>query len=300
MDGNLLEQLGFTIADPEAQEGLVADAVGIEPVGYINRYDLDRDNEVRCAFCAVHQKHQRGVTAELPDGRIALCGRCCAERIFPDMNRRHWSDLKTREKAAIARVRIGPLLEGIDVVVEAIRPFVSFEKQMVDACQQILKEVDPLEVKRRAGDRNQIAVEDSSGRHIGHLKDVDYLSASSRKLYEGASKLVRLKSELSASPTDEALLKAGLLRQDAVRDIEQGADLFKRGIAFFYQPDMIGGFLANSFQDGVSWGLLLEEWGVYVVVADRRERPLFRLAYPMVDKVQAPSREELVEPLRRR
>ncbi|MHA6347546.1 hypothetical protein [Roseivivax sp. CAU 1761] len=71
----------FTIADPEAQTGLT-DVIerGAIPSRYINRYHTDHD--VRCAFCDNHTAHRRGFTAEMKDGRIALCGIDCGRKYF--------------------------------------------------------------------------------------------------------------------------------------------------------------------------------------------------------------------------
>jgi hypothetical protein len=71
----------FTISDPESQTGLT-DVIerGAVPVRYLNRYHTDHD--VRCAFCDSHMPHRRGFTAEMADGRIALCGFDCGRKYF--------------------------------------------------------------------------------------------------------------------------------------------------------------------------------------------------------------------------
>ena len=69
-----IEHSAFIIARPELQTKLFAEiSEGEIPICYINRYHAE--DEVSCAFCRQHQAHNRGFTALMEDGRIALCGR---------------------------------------------------------------------------------------------------------------------------------------------------------------------------------------------------------------------------------
>ena len=71
----------FIISRPELQAGLVDEIPeGEMPSRYINRYHAE--NEVRCGFCKQHQAHNRGFTALMDDGRMALCGRDCGIKYF--------------------------------------------------------------------------------------------------------------------------------------------------------------------------------------------------------------------------
>lgn len=70
-----------TTIDPSAQPGLILEMEpGAIPVRYVNRYHTDHD--VPCALCPPKTPHRRGFTAEMDDGRRALCGRDCGRRYF--------------------------------------------------------------------------------------------------------------------------------------------------------------------------------------------------------------------------
>ena len=67
----------FIVSRPDEQSNLTPEIPkGEIPTHYINRYHADHD--VSCAFCDKHTLHRKGFTAEMADGRIALCGRDCA------------------------------------------------------------------------------------------------------------------------------------------------------------------------------------------------------------------------------
>ncbi|WP_283177355.1 hypothetical protein [Gemmobacter sp. 24YEA27] len=85
------------IADPAGQDGLVpVVAKGTKPVTYLNSYNVA--DQVHCAFCDTHQRHNRGFTVGLEDGSIALCGNKCAEGFFGrDTARALRADLERRQ-----------------------------------------------------------------------------------------------------------------------------------------------------------------------------------------------------------
>ncbi len=71
----------FIVSRPDGQAGLTPEIPqGEIPIGYLNRYHADHD--IRCAFCEKHTLHRRGFTAQMEDGRQALCGRDCATKYF--------------------------------------------------------------------------------------------------------------------------------------------------------------------------------------------------------------------------
>lgn len=106
----------FTINDPEAQVGLTAEIErGLIPSGYINRYVVDHD--VLCAFCPPHMPHRHGFTAQMDDGRIALCGRDCGRKYFGhEVARGFEKALERAEERARRQKLIAEATAGIPAV----------------------------------------------------------------------------------------------------------------------------------------------------------------------------------------
>lgn len=106
----------FTITDPEAQPGLTPEIErGQIPSGYINRYVVDHD--VHCAFCPPHMPHRHGFTAQMADGRIALCGRDCGRKYFGhEVARGFEKALERAEERARRQQLIAEATAGIPAV----------------------------------------------------------------------------------------------------------------------------------------------------------------------------------------
>jgi hypothetical protein len=106
---NILRAEKLRIDEPEKQAGLTLEFSGGEIlVDYENSYKIA--HKVRCAFCAKKTLHQWGVTAVLEDGRRALCGNCCAKRVFgAEIHTKLKADLTKREDTAI--VNPGAILD---------------------------------------------------------------------------------------------------------------------------------------------------------------------------------------------
>lgn len=102
------------IADPASQEGLVPTVTkGTKPVTYLNSYNVA--DQVRCAFCDGHQRHNLGFTVGLADGSIALCGRNCAEEFFGRATARALrADLEKRQDQEKHREQVAKTLAGIE------------------------------------------------------------------------------------------------------------------------------------------------------------------------------------------
>lgn len=123
---------GFLINDPEKHPGVIldvpagVDALQLEPVGYSS------DTEVRCSFCPQRQKHRRGFFAVLPDGSLALCGNCCAEKIAGKATvAKIKRDVKRCEDVAAARKDVALLAVGLDLVIEILeRDWLLVEKDI--------------------------------------------------------------------------------------------------------------------------------------------------------------------------
>lgn len=119
----------FFIERPSEQPGLLEVVPkGTRPVAFINHYHVDE--QVRCAFCDTHRPHNKGVTVEMADGSIALCGNQCAEHFFGhDVAKHLFANLRVkidreRKRRLIAQTFVGLEAVGVTLteqVVEAER-----------------------------------------------------------------------------------------------------------------------------------------------------------------------------------
>ena len=292
------QRLGFVIVDPTSQANLIEDARGLEPIGYVNRYEVRE--KVRCAFCDGHTLHNRGVTASLPNGRIALCGRCCAARLFPEVNDRLWTQLVEREKAAIARNMVGPLLEGADGVVEAVKAHLGLERQIMEAAKAIVAVAGVEVLRRRTNERGRIGVHDDRGALIGVVSGAFLLREHSRRLFDGASILARIRRTVNVESTDAEIRQAGLDRQEAARLLQEGVDYAAEGILFFRREnvDPVATLLLELQRDAHSVEFEEKE-GAATIVLQTYFGNTTRLVFPLLDDVQPPPVHDLVDPLRR-
>lgn len=294
------ERLGFVVSDPQSQAGLIEDARGIEPTGYINRYSVGE--KVRCAFCDGHTPHNRGVTASLPDGRLALCGRCCAARLFPEVDDRLWAHLMEREKAAIARNLLEPLLDGADSVIEAVKLHLALERRIVDAAKQLVSTLGQEAIKRRTNERGRIGVHDESGLQIGIISGEFLMREHRRRLFEAASILARIKRTISAESSDAEFRQAGLDRQEAIRSLEEGVAYIAEAIRFFRAEavDPLATLLLEVDRDALS--VEFEELGdqAEIVLHQRYRDQASKLVLPILNDMHPPAVHDLVDPLKRR
>ena len=217
----ILRRKGLRIDRPEEQEALTLSIPeGDIPSDYENSYKLDY--KVRCAFCRNRTPHQWGVTAIMDDGRRALCGNCCAKRVFGDeIHAQLKSELERRENAVVNRELISPLLDGIDDVIKKIKPLLPLERY---ACEQLTAIVGilPNSWQRKMNDSGRLTVHEDDGLFIGSIKGMDALTATERHLFQAGSELYGIRKMLSDDPDDAVIKAAGLKRQSAVRSIKEG------------------------------------------------------------------------------
>jgi len=124
----------YRIADPEFQPGLSETVEsGVVPVEYLNYYNTS--SPVRCAFCGKHQRHNRGFTARMADGRIALCGRDCGKAFFGiDVARQLEKVLKAKEKSAIDKAKMEMAMQQLPLFeTELWQVWTKVEEQISDA-----------------------------------------------------------------------------------------------------------------------------------------------------------------------
>ncbi|NPD15759.1 hypothetical protein HOY34_11150 [Xinfangfangia sp. D13-10-4-6] len=142
------------IADPAVQEGLVpVVAKGTKPVTYLNSYNVA--DQVHCAFCDSHQRHNRGFTVGLEDGSIALCGNKCAEGFFgADTARALRADLERRQDREKQRETIARTFAGIpEVRAQITQVLVDREARSLDLTLVLALILDErAQTRIRAGD----------------------------------------------------------------------------------------------------------------------------------------------------
>ncbi|WP_406736855.1 hypothetical protein [Thioclava sp. GXIMD4215] len=129
------------ISKPDLQPGLKESiAKGEKPSHYLNRYHAE--HKVRCAFCDSHMPHNKGFTVQMEDGRIALCGKNCAEEFFgKEVADNHEQELEKQIRRATKRKIIKRTLDGIPNALGLIsEELVEMERQAAAASHALFGE----------------------------------------------------------------------------------------------------------------------------------------------------------------
>lgn len=140
---------GLVISRPDLQPDLTPVVErGVVPVSYLNSYVAD--DEQPCAFCAKRTPHKRGYTVSLADGRIALCGHCCADRFFGrEKAAALSSDYLQRHRLAMLRQAVANLQAGIAVVLSLVgEDIVRFEHRALQALHLVHRSTRNLSLRR--------------------------------------------------------------------------------------------------------------------------------------------------------
>lgn len=141
---------GLVISRPDLQPDLTPVVErGVVPVSYLNSYVAD--DEQPCAFCAKRTPHKRGYTVSLADGRIALCGHCCADRFFgKEKAAALSSDYLQRHRLAMLRQAVANLQAAIPTLLDMFTPaLVQFEKAALRAVKMISHETSRFSLRHR-------------------------------------------------------------------------------------------------------------------------------------------------------
>lgn len=129
------------ISHPELQPGLTTVIPpGERPSHYLNRYHAD--HKVRCAFCDKHTPHNRGFTAQMEDGRVALCGKDCADEYFGKEDAKKFAEeLEKQIRRASKRKIIQRTLDGIPAALELVTDeLIAMERQALEATYALSRE----------------------------------------------------------------------------------------------------------------------------------------------------------------
>lgn len=93
---------GLYISRPDLQDGMATEITpGELPVDFVNEYHAAF--EVRCCFCSKKTPHYHGWTARMADGRLALCGIDCANRIDAPLVKELAGRLKVKMRVVAIR-----------------------------------------------------------------------------------------------------------------------------------------------------------------------------------------------------
>lgn len=153
---------GLVISHPELQPGLT-DVIppGELPSHYINRYQAEE--EVRCAFCDKHTPHKRGFTAQMEDGRIALCGRDCAAKYFGTEAAEKFEAELERQIQRAAQIRVVQrTLGGVPATLALITPeLIRAEVSTVDALSSLYLDLRSARLPKIHTDAGDLEVKDS-------------------------------------------------------------------------------------------------------------------------------------------
>lgn len=237
---------------PDEQDGLTLIIGGDEaPVDYENSYKIGY--KVACAFCSKKTPHQWGITAVMEDGRRALCGNCCAKRLFgSDIHKKLSAELSKRERSVIARHMFGPLMDGISSVIDELEAnWLPFEKQVIDANIAIVQQL-PNEWRTRMNDSGNLAVKDWEGKSIGRAQGVDALTYRERYLFNGASQLFQIKTYLEADSSEDRILFAQGKIREAIKSLETGFNALRKAQKLYKTDEnivMLGLWLESRTRD---------------------------------------------------
>lgn len=243
---------------PEQQDGLTVEVGAAEaPVDYENSYKIGY--KVPCAFCPKKTPHQWGITAVMEDGRRALCGNCCAKRLFgSDVHKKLNAELSKRERSAIAKHMYGPLVDGITSVIEELKEhWLPVEKRVIDANLAIQHQL-PSDWRSRMNDNGRITVKDWDGEVAGRVKGVDALTHRTRRLFEGTSHLHEIKTYLEADASEQRILFARDKQMKAVRSFELGFEALQKAQVFYKTDEnlnLLGSWAANKGGSGYEFSV---------------------------------------------
>lgn len=221
----ILESNKFRVDEPEKQSGLVAEVpVDQIPIDYENSYKISYS--VPCAFCSKNTPHKWGVTAVLRNGDRALCGNCCARRLFgEEVHQRLLSGLKRREETAVKREILGSMIDGIDPVIECIKTdWVTKERLIVNGIGELGRYI-PRSFLDNGGDTlSKVPYGEAQG--FGTVAGLNALRDRQRYLLGGASRLFEIRQMFGRKLSDIDVKKADGLRRDAIENITKGISFF--------------------------------------------------------------------------
>lgn len=168
----------FVISKPELQAGLAQEILeGEVPVRYVNRYHAEE--KVRCAFCAQHQAHNRGFTALMEDGRIALCGRDCGIKYFGlEAAAKFEEELDQQIRRETKRRIILRTLAGVPAILALLSDdLLKMEAMAFDACQRLLEEFQQTGIFNKTDENGNFVLTETRRRWVDQV-DKDGRSTS--------------------------------------------------------------------------------------------------------------------------
>ncbi|GHC22725.1 hypothetical protein GCM10007291_22610 [Gemmobacter nanjingensis] len=261
------------ISKPDLQVGLTeVIPTGEIPTHYINRYMAE--DEVRCAFCDKHTPHKRGFTAQMADGRIALCGRDCAAKYFgQEVADRFEQDLEKQIERAARRRIVHRTIEGVPATLALLsRDVVEMEERALRAVGALHDEFRATPLPTRLAENGDLEITETKRRWIeredenGQIRRVPIDDtrvvlrvAAASVLRNGPTtkrrfKAARSELEMLAGVktldgwSDQVIDRMAQKRAAIVTDIQNGVrfiNLCRR----FFTPDNIGA-LSDYFQSG--------------------------------------------------
>ena len=250
----------FRIDDPLSQQLVERVEPGTIPIRYVNGYHVKR--LLPCAFCTAHTQHRRGVTAQLDDGRLALCGHCCAKKLFgEEFHAKLLTDLKQRETVDVIIGNIDKLREAINASIFHIdKIWGAQEADIDDAVSQLCEAMSPVYARKCVTPKGSLMVleEVHERRQIKYNVKSETLGAEvftrRRGMRDGADNLARvlgaiMKKNISYGDAQQI----AKFRVKAIEDISEGIKFFEAAKVFFTKENF-----AN-----------FEKWLAYKKIGDR-------------------------------
>ena len=317
-----IEASEFIISRPDLQAGLVDEIPeGEIPIRYINRYHAEE--EMRCAFCHQHQAHNRGFTALMDDGRLALCGRNCGIKYFgEEAASKFEEELDQQIRRESKRKIVRRTLNGIPAVLDLLTDdLLDMEREALAACRALHYGFRYSGILSKLNEQGHYELKETKRRWIDQ---VDKEGRTKRVPIEEEKVVLRVRTasvmKTGESPTHQLEKARRLLEQLATKNA--GEDLsdvivermgeyrskamsaIRNGVRFldlcsqFFTKDNVKALsrLAERVQASVEtvalhkrtdgFDLILEENTYY-----KRE------AYPVPDFAERPKVDDLISPL---
>lgn len=155
------------ISEPGLQVGLTdIIPLGEIPAHYINRYHAAE--KVRCAFCDKHTPHNKGFTAQMADGRIALCGRDCAAKYFgQEVADKFEEQLEKQIERSSRRLLIQRTLDGIpDTLAQVSEDLVRMEQAGLKAAHALFLEFRSARLPTRLTEAGDLEISENRRRWV--------------------------------------------------------------------------------------------------------------------------------------
>ena len=311
----------FDPCQPDLQLGLTAIIpTGQIPTRFINRYRAT--SKVRCAFCDRHTEHNRGVTAEMADGRIALCGIDCATRHFGrEVVRGLEAELARREAMHARRRQLENVLSGaqqvddtidrwlplehqIDGIVEDLREVldgIQFRQKLTDSGTLRRVRIEPVQIEQQRPDGTTFHRPHERERIVGTVYGARLLVfgfGPLRKAQAALERIVRMSASSVDTLTDDHVTTALSLKSDVIAKLAEGIKRFEIAQRFLAEDNIkeLHKWARSEWGSSPKIQWKKRASGPAILAKPPAEEEMWEMIVPDLSAI--PTEEELISPLR--